>query len=326
MGLMCNTQEIAIFPNSKFFPKIIVNILIAKVTDMLEHHIGLFDFKNYADLVDVLCDVLNRTKKEVHEMLFYEALEIGWNVSRASKTFGVTPHIYNSRMQNLYQQSDAFVFELLVTHSIPYCREIDRRVSEALTCHFNGARDLQILVYGDGVGTDSLRLQASGYNVSYFEFEGYSSKIAEYRFRRQGLDKRITVINHLDQIPQQYFDAVVCREVLEHVSDPPGVVEIIRDSLNENGIALITESFGRIEPAFPTHLAKNLKFHGRTEYIFINTGFRLLQSYPEKRPLIFKKTKKSDWLRFYSHKNRYHVLRNLMKDIKKRLINTIWIL
>jgi hypothetical protein len=47
-------------------------------------HLGLFDFPDYRDLVASLARVLGREEGEVHERLFREAVQTGWNVSTAS--------------------------------------------------------------------------------------------------------------------------------------------------------------------------------------------------------------------------------------------------
>lgn len=91
-----------------------------------ESPVGLFDFKDYWDLVQTVSQVLHLRKEEVQERLFYETLETGWNVSRAARAFGVTPHVYNKRMEEFYKQTDAFVFDLLVGHLNRYCQEIDQ--------------------------------------------------------------------------------------------------------------------------------------------------------------------------------------------------------
>lgn len=286
--------------------------------------VGLFDFSDYWDMVHAVSQVLDLPEQEVQRRLFYEAIETGWNVSKAARTFGVTPHVYNRRMEEFYKQSDAFVFELLVGHLNRYCQEIDQRVAQAIDSRFGERKALRILVLGDGIGTDSLRFAAMGYDVTYFEFEGYSSALAAYRFRREELNDRITMIHNLKDIPTQQFDVLICREVLEHVSDPPAVIDNIWGYLGDNGIAIITESFGRVEPEFPTHLTENKKYDGKTEFLFVKTGFRLLKSFPDRRPMVFQKTRKSDKSRFKSLVcQRQYVVRNTIRRVGRRLLRLI---
>lgn len=265
-----------------------------------ESLVGLFDFPDYSDLVSSVSHVLKLGEEEVWERLFNEALQTGWNVSRAAGAVGVTPHIFDKRMEKFYSQTDAFVFELLVGHLNQSCKEIDRRVSVTIQRHFDGRKNLKILVFGDGVGTDSLRLAAVGHRTTYFEFEGASSAMASYRFQRLGLGSRITVLHKIDEIPREWFDVVICREVLEHVPDPLSIITSIRKCLKWDGIAIITESFSRIEPTHPTHLARNEKYDGRTEWLFVRAGFHFLYSFPSKRPMVFQKVDERRLLRYCS--------------------------
>mgnify|MGYP001057925847 CR=1 FL=1 len=292
---------------------------------------GLFDFNGYDDLVATVSQVLDLPTVEVQERLFCEAIETGWNVSRAAEALGVTAHVYNDRMERLYQETDAFVFELLVGHLLPYCKEIDGRVMEAIDSYAKRNTSLRTLCLGDGIGSDSLRFASMGHKVTYFEFDGYSSTLAVHRFRRQQLDGQIRMIFNLERIPISKFDVVVCREVLEHVPDPRAVIADIRRYLDQQGIAVITESFRRVEPSFPTHLAPNQRFDGKTERLFVEEGFRLLKSFPERRPMVFQRTGKSDQSRFGSLKPEpdsldtepEYVIRQMVKRIGRKLLRLI---
>lgn len=262
---------------------------------------GLFDLERYADVVDLLCSVLSLEAEVVHERLFREAVQTGWNVRQAARAFGLEPHVYNGEMERFYSETEAFVFELMVTHMGEACRVIDRRVGEAVAgVAVDLGRPLEILALGDGVGTDSLRFAAGGHRVTYFEFEGYSSAVALRRFSRMGLGDAITPIHRVEEVPRGAFDVVINREVLEHVPDPHGVVDDIWGYLRPGGVAVVTESFERVEPSFPTHLRENLRYSRQTPRIFVETGFRLVALYPGGRPMVFQKVDREDPSRFRS--------------------------
>lgn len=286
--------------------------------------VGLFDFSDYWDIVRMVSRVLELPEEEIHERLFKEAVDKGWNVSSAAREFGVIPHVYNGQMEEFYKKTDAFVFELLVGHLLAYAKEIDRRVIEAIEMHFSGKKDLQILALGDGIGSDSLRFAAMGYRVVYSEFEGWSSRLAISRFRRQRFGDRIEVLHRLESIPRSHFDVVICREVLEHVSDPPSVIEGIWEYLRKDGIAVITESFSRVDSAYPTHLAENRKYHGKTDLLFVKTGFRLLKCFPSRRPTVFQKTRKTDPSRFYSlRSSTRHIVGGAIRRVGRCLLKSV---
>jgi 2-polyprenyl-3-methyl-5-hydroxy-6-metoxy-1,4-benzoquinol methylase len=292
-------------------------------------HVGAFDFKDYTDVVQSLSRVLDLAENEVQERLFNEAVCCGWNVSKAAEAFGVTPHVYNGRMEEFYKSTNAFVFETLVTHLNHFCQEVDRRVVEAVEAYFGENKRVKILALGDGIGSDSLRFAVIGHEVTYFEFQGYSAAFANYRFQRQGLDGKIRVLHQTADIPIQQFDVVLCREVLEHVNNPPELVENIWQYLKREGIAIVTESFGRVEPAFPTHLAENKKYDGKTEFLFADVGFYLLKSFSDKRPMIFRKVEKSDKTRYaslkpsYDVRTRKYVVQDKIRQMGKRALQLV---
>jgi SAM-dependent methyltransferase len=259
------------------------------MTSQVDYLQGLPGIESYGELITVLSQILNTTPELVSERLFREALSGGSNVSRAAKEFGVTPHVFNEQMQRFYENTDAFVFELIRSHLMRYCRVIDGRVVEAVTTRFPASLATQVLLLGDGIGSDSIRFAQLGYTVTYFEFPGPSSRFAKWRFNQLGLGEQITMITETTAIPSGKFDVVVCREVLEHVPQPDSIIRDIGRYLKTNGLAVITESFARIEAGFTTHLHENKQYEDKTEILFAAAGFRLEQLYPQDRPWVFRK-------------------------------------
>jgi SAM-dependent methyltransferase len=240
--------------------------------------VGLFDMPTFAQLVDVLCRVFGWQREVVQDRLFREALQPGWNVTAACRAAGVVPHEFTPALEALYAQTDAFVFELVTCHSSSLCWDMDRRVCAAVERSLRGRANRRVLVLGDGIGSDSLRLTRMGHSVTYFDFEGFSSKLAEYRFRQAGFDQRIRRVHRASEISDGAFDLVVCREVLEHVPSPPAVIQIMNRCLVLGGLAIVTESFSEVTPWFPTHLLSNIRYVGRVCELFAAGGFVLQES------------------------------------------------
>jgi SAM-dependent methyltransferase len=227
-------------------------------------------------------------------------------------------------MEAVYHESDAFVYACAATHLTHYCQEVDRRVADAVEKQFPDRRNLRILAFGDGIGTDSLRFAAIGHDVTYFEFEGFSSALALRRFCRMNLQDRTRILHSPEEIPLEEFDVVICREVLEHVVNPPSLIENLRGYLRDSGIATITESFDRVEASLPTHLAENRKYAGETERLFVTTGFRFLYSYADKRPMVFEKALASDRSRFSSlRRDRTGVIQGAIRQVGRRLLRLV---
>jgi SAM-dependent methyltransferase len=287
----------------------------------MQSPVGLFDFGSLEDLVDSLEKVLDREREDIVKTLFFEAVETGTTVRQAAEEFGVTPHVYNEKMRRFYSETDAFVFELTVGHMRKACKEIDRRVIDAVHEFSSGNR---VLCLGDGIGTDSLRFALDSFEVTYFEFEGSSSQFAKHRFARSSALEDTHLVHELENIPLGTHDVVVCREVLEHVPSPLQVIEDIWCYLDSGGVAVITESFSRIEKRFPTHIEDNQKYAGKTKKLFVDEGFELLKSYPGGRPVVFRKTQKNDMSRYDDLQNRKEgTIKNLARKVGKRLISSM---
>lgn len=255
--------------------------------------VGLFDMPCFDDMVKTVCDVFASNATHVAERLFREAVDEGESVREAAARMGVTPHVFDQTMASLYSKSDAFIYELLAAHCRPETIAIDRRVVQSVSEHLPDRLDSRILCFGDGIGSDSLRFATAGYSVTYYEFEGYSSRLAQHRFSKAGVAPRIQVISKEAELPRESFDVVICREVLEHVPDPISLVRVIQECLCYGGIAILTESFARVEGKFPTHLRSNVRYAGRMIPIFMDFGGMYEGRYAG-RPYIFTKKTNPD--------------------------------
>lgn len=265
-------------------------------------NVALLDLNNYNEIVNAIKNITELEEYEIHKRLFMEAIYTGWNVKNDSNKFGITPHVFNEKLEEFYKNTYAFIFELIVSHCNEYSKVIDSRVVEAINDFAQDHDQLNILCLGDGIGSDSLRFARMNYNVTYFEFDGFSSNFAKYRFERLALNKKIKIVNTLEKIPKNSYDVVICREVLEHVENPNLVICNIWEYLKCDGVAIVTESFNRVEESFPTHLAANQKYHGKTNLLFVENGFYLVKAYSDNRPVIFRKIPKCDASRFESLK------------------------
>jgi len=241
-------------------------------------------------ITEEICDCFGYNEEQVKDRLVYELFETGYNVKQAAKDFGVTPHRYNEKMEEFYKNTDAFVFEGIIDNEKPYRKLISNRIVKMIDKYFNKAKEVKILDLGGGVGSDCINLAKNGYrNIAYFELDGPSCKFAKYRFNRYGITNSIGIINELSKIPKYSFDVVISVEVLEHIKNPKAIIKKIYNYLKKEGISIITESFNRIEPNFPTHLRSNLRYCGKTISLFQSEGFVLVDGYLDFRPLIFAK-------------------------------------
>jgi 2-polyprenyl-3-methyl-5-hydroxy-6-metoxy-1,4-benzoquinol methylase len=112
---------------------------------------------------------------------------------------------------SFYRSSHAYLYDLtafaMSGTKLPYRLALARVLPP-------GSR---LLDYGCGIGSDGLRLSASGYRVDFADFANPSTAYLRRRLERRGLTAQVFDLD--DDVPGGY-DGVYCFDVIEHVPDP----------------------------------------------------------------------------------------------------------
>lgn len=234
--------------------------------------------------------------EEIRQRVWAEALSLGCNANRDARTLSVTPHVFDERMQTLYDTTDAFIFECLVFWAKPsrqaWIKQALARISLFAAARNVKPSELKILIFGDGAGSDSLFLAAHELRVDYFDVPGSQTfDFAARRFDFYGARPAINLITDYDGIATDFYDVVISFEVLEHLPEPLAAVRDISKFLKPDGIALITEAFDFIFESCPTHLESNRRYAGRTGFIFgaENLALTWYSREPLFKPMEFQK-------------------------------------
>jgi 2-polyprenyl-3-methyl-5-hydroxy-6-metoxy-1,4-benzoquinol methylase len=272
---------------------------------------------SYQEIVDELVNFTDLPRPEVEHRVWMQALGEG-TVIQEAKHFGVTPHQYDDKMEQLYKEGYGLIIETMVfwaSHERQlWIEQAIERIRLYAQKNNRPLDDLAILMLGDGTGNDSLELVRNNFKINYFDIPGSKTyEFATKRFAHYDLiGDRVNLISDYNSCLTSQYDVVLSFEVLEHLTDPIAAIRDINLMLKTDGIAIITEAFSAVYDNFPTHLKSNLKFANQTPFIFLQNKM-LLTWYSQKsfykfKPMEFVKQEKISLPDFIS----------LLKDAKIR--------
>jgi SAM-dependent methyltransferase len=241
--------------------------------------------RNRDKVIEWIAEITQQNPDTVLQRLRQEFDSPGSNVAQAFADTKLTPYLWTNEMQQFYESTDAFLYELIIWNR----NRLKRRMRRWVATYFarTSSEPLDILSIGDGLGFDSAYLAKLGHRVTYFEFPGYSESFARKVFADSNTP--ITVLTDPNNIPHGAFDAVVCLDVLEHVPAPSDFVRRLIDYLRPEGKLLVHAPFFMIHPSNPTHLKANRTFSGKLS-LYTDLSLKLIDGEIFWNPLVFQKT------------------------------------
>ena len=120
-----------------------------------------------------------------------------------------------------------------------------------------------ILDYGGGDGSLSIRIAEKGAFVTYVDIDSINMDFAKWKFERACVNIKILEgMKDQDEIWTNHYDTVICIEVIEHVLDPEELLRKLVAAIKPGGKLIIT----RLEcpgptPDLPLHF--RLPFDGK---------------------------------------------------------------
>ena len=107
--------------------------------------------------------------------------------------------------------------------------------------HLGKSSGKKLLDIGCGVGKVAFLAAEKGFEVTGVEIEEKAAKLAEKNLKRYGSKTRIITGDILKiKLKENYFDAVVCSEVIEHVNNPQQIINRIFKLLKKGGLLVLT--------------------------------------------------------------------------------------
>jgi 2-polyprenyl-3-methyl-5-hydroxy-6-metoxy-1,4-benzoquinol methylase len=162
-------------------------------------------------------------------------------------------------LKNFYAQSNAFIYDLMYMSVHFSTFDILKMVEHDLK-----ARNVKtVLDYGGGSGTLSIYLACKGFKAHHADLKGKLLEFAKKRFAQRNLEIPTQAIEEISQDNQtNYFDAITCFEVFEHVLNPLDMMKTLHRLLKPGGTVLVSESC-LADVNYATHLSSNRKYGGK---------------------------------------------------------------
>ncbi len=174
-----------------------------------------------------------------------------------------------SEIIEFYRSTDLYVWELMQWHASAARAPYWDALYSFVESHPPSRDFRRVFDFGCGIGTDALFLAERGYEVTAVDVDGPTFEFARHRFARRGLKARFE--ESTSEIPQldEVFDAAVCFDVFEHLSDPLRAAQALIGALRPGGILLQQGAFGD-DGLRPCHLQTGIeRFSGLRWHIHL---------------------------------------------------------
>jgi len=113
----------------------------------------------------------------------------------------------------------------------------------------------RVLDFGSGIGTGALCLTVAGCEVHLADVARELLKLAGHRLRRRGYVPNLIDMTSGSRPRSNYYDLIVCFDVLEHVPDQVAKLRELASYLRNGGYLLANFMFSSSHPEHPMHIS-----------------------------------------------------------------------
>ena len=114
-----------------------------------------------------------------------------------------------------------------------------------------------VLDFGGGIGTHALANAMSSRveHVFFVDINQTNRNFVEYRANKLGVSNKISFCKTIQETKKSKFDAIVCLDVLEHLSDPASQLDVFHEIMGSESFALFNWYFYKGEKnEYPFHI------------------------------------------------------------------------
>jgi 2-polyprenyl-3-methyl-5-hydroxy-6-metoxy-1,4-benzoquinol methylase len=238
-----------------------------------------------ARLIELIADVTGESLEEVRRQLADEELNLGCHHRLEVQRAGLTPHVWDERMERFLRESRAWLAAHVAWNRRPEKLKMREWIGGYLAREGDGA--MRVLVMGDGSGFDSLYLSLCGHEVTYCELCAPCIAFARRLFSMS--HQQVNVVTREADLAEAAFDAVLCLDVLEHHPDPPAFVRHLARCLRPGGHLVVSAPFFYVTYHNPTHLRINRKYSGDLARLYSAHDLRLVDGRFFWNPIVLRK-------------------------------------
>jgi ubiquinone/menaquinone biosynthesis C-methylase UbiE len=192
--------------------------------------------------------------------------------------------IITNRPENLYHGGNldvdalntAYNNELTKKYFITLSWTSMRRRPADLLNYIRNITPCNVLDYGSGSGTHSIACAQKGCEVSAFDISGKMLSLMWKRVEKRGIDISLMIVQvivPIDRLPDDFYDFVICADVIEHVPDP---VELLKHFIRKMKLGGVIH----------LHVSKQINLRKghlpEAIYAWFGEGIKLLSAHFEK--------------------------------------------
>jgi SAM-dependent methyltransferase len=171
-------------------------------------------------------------------------------VIRTRDAWNAAPRRTRSEIEEFYNSSEDYIFELVYWHATLTEAETLANVAALEVAERHGVR--RYLDFGGGVGANLLLFASAGIEVADADISDTLLAFARWRLGRRGVSASFFDLK-TESLPLGRFDLVTAMDVLEHVPDPVATLGSALPALTPRGRAIVALGFGR-DPEHPMHI------------------------------------------------------------------------